>query len=328
MTSSTEPARAQRVPDFFIVGHPKSGTTALYQMLRAHPQIFMPSVKEPRFLAHDLRALAPSTPNQPDTLADYLALFAPARAEQLVGEASASYLRSREAAAAIAEISPGARIIAIFREPASFVRSQHLQLLQEHVETESDLERALAGEEVVRSGQRVLRYSDSIHYTEQLRRYRAVFGSERVLALIYEDFRADNAGTLRRVLRFLEVDDGVTLAPHEANPSVALRAPRLDRAVRRLERSRGPVARAARASLAALTPRAARRRALAALQRRVLYEPPPQVDERVMLALRRRYQPEVAAFGEYLGRDLLAFWGYDSPSVTSGEPAGIAGEDG
>ncbi len=139
MTSSTDPARAERVPDFFIVGHPKSGTTALYQMLRAHPQIFMPSVKEPRFLAHDLRAFAPSTPNQPDTLADYLALFAPAGAEQLVGEASSSYLRSREAASAIAELSPGARIIAIFREPASFVRSQHLQLLQEHVETEPDL---------------------------------------------------------------------------------------------------------------------------------------------------------------------------------------------
>ena len=31
-----------RVPDFFIVGHAKCGTTALYEMLRAHPQIYMP----------------------------------------------------------------------------------------------------------------------------------------------------------------------------------------------------------------------------------------------------------------------------------------------
>ncbi len=35
------------MPDFFIVGHPKCGTTALYEMLRRHPQIFMPALKEP-----------------------------------------------------------------------------------------------------------------------------------------------------------------------------------------------------------------------------------------------------------------------------------------
>src|ERR1700677_5297873 len=39
-----------RVPDFFIVGHPKCGTTALYEMLRSHPEIHMPA-KEPRFFA-------------------------------------------------------------------------------------------------------------------------------------------------------------------------------------------------------------------------------------------------------------------------------------
>jgi len=56
MTTSTEhaaaeePALRSRVPDFFIVGHAKSGTTALYEMLRRHPQIYMPSVKEPQVL--------------------------------------------------------------------------------------------------------------------------------------------------------------------------------------------------------------------------------------------------------------------------------------
>ena len=42
-----EPCPGLRVPDFFIVGHAKSGTTALYEMLRQHPQIFMPASKEP-----------------------------------------------------------------------------------------------------------------------------------------------------------------------------------------------------------------------------------------------------------------------------------------
>ena len=30
-----------------------------------------------------------------------------------------------------------------------------------------------------------------------------------------------------------------------------------------------------------------------------------------MLELRRRFKPEVEATSEYLGRDLVALWGYD-----------------
>src|SRR5437763_8757122 len=87
----------QKVPDFFIVGHHKSGTTALYQMLRSHPQIFMPDMKEPRYFAGDLRVLlAPEPGAVPETLEEYLALFAAAAPTQRIGEASPSYLRSSE----------------------------------------------------------------------------------------------------------------------------------------------------------------------------------------------------------------------------------------
>ena len=194
------------------------------------------------------------------------------------------------------------------------MRSLHLQLLQEHVEHERDLARALANEAVMRGGERVLRYSDHVHYAEQLRRYHETFPRERVLALVYDDFRSDNEATLRRVLRFLEVDPDVPLAVVEANPTVALRAPRLDAAVRSLQRGSGPLARSARTAAGALIPRATRRRALELLRRRVLYQEPPAVDEQVMAALRARYRPEVLAFSEYLGRDLLGLWGDGPPS--------------
>src|SRR5437867_3473853 len=55
-SAAVAPRSQQRLPDFFIVGHHKSGTTALYEMLRGHPEIFMPALKEPRFFAEDLRA--------------------------------------------------------------------------------------------------------------------------------------------------------------------------------------------------------------------------------------------------------------------------------
>src|SRR3974377_1285141 len=91
-----------RVPDFFIAGHAKCGTTALYEMLRRHPQIFMPDFKEPMFFARNPgpppAADAPRSFEKPgrrnEPRADYLSLFAPAASGQRVGEASTFYLWS------------------------------------------------------------------------------------------------------------------------------------------------------------------------------------------------------------------------------------------
>src|SRR5581483_8948833 len=82
------------VPGFFVVGHAKSGTTALYEMLRRHPQIFMPELKETQFFARELHPRVAPSRRHPESLADYLALFADAAPDQLAGEASPSYLRS------------------------------------------------------------------------------------------------------------------------------------------------------------------------------------------------------------------------------------------
>ena len=118
-----------RVPDFFIVGQPKSGTTALYEALRAHPQLYMPDLKEPVFLASDLLAglRRPTVRARPQNLEEYLALFVDATPGQRIGEASSLYLWSRAAAANIAQLAPQARIIAILREPASLLRSAWLR---------------------------------------------------------------------------------------------------------------------------------------------------------------------------------------------------------
>jgi hypothetical protein len=318
MTMSAEPASAGvthrgRVPDFFIVGHHKSGTTALYEMLRRHPQIYMPQLKEPRFFASDLRppASSPAFARIPRTLEQYLALFAGATPQQRAGEASPSYLRSELAAGEIADLQPAARCIAILREPASFVRSLHLQLVQEHVEQETDLARAVSKEEIVRNGRAVRRYSDHIHYVEQLRRYEAVFPPGQLLVLIYDDFRRDNLGTLRRVLGFLGVDEDAPVEVVDANPTVSVRSLRFDGLVRGLYGESTRPSRAVKGAVRTLVPERLRRRAMRTLRRRLAYGEPDPPDERLMSELRDRYRPEVLALSEHLGRDLVALWGYD-----------------
>ncbi len=325
-SAATAPAGAprKRVPDFFIVGHAKSGTTALYEMLRRHPQIYMPESKEPWFFASDMRARfqPPRAGVAPETLEEYLSLFDDATPEQRIGEASSSYLWSRTAAGRIADVQPAARIIAILREPASFLRSLHLQLLQTHVEAQKDLKQAISLEGARREGGHIprrshrpqlLQYSDHVRYVDQLRRYHSLFPPEQVLVLIYDDFRSDNEATVRRVLRFLEVDDESPIDVLDANRTArSMRSQQADELVHSISVGRGPASRTAKAAIKALTPREMRRDLLKVIQRRLVYRSPPPPDQAFMDELRRRFKGEVVALSEYLDRDLVTLWGYDS----------------
>jgi Sulfotransferase family len=326
MTVSVESAATvrigrRRMPDFFIVGHAKSGTTALYEMLSRHPQIYLPECKEPWFFASELADRAPPRPEGiPQTLEEYMSLFVAAKPEQRVGEASALYLWSRSAAGRIAAVQPAARIIAILREPASFLRSLHFQLLQTYVETEKDFRRAVALEEARRHGRQIprytywpqtLQYSEHVRYVDQLRRYRDAFSPDQVLVLIYDDFRSDNEATVRRVLSFLDVDDRGPIGGVEANPTVGVRSQCLHELVHAVSVGRGPASQRVKATVKALTPQRLRRDALRVIKERVVYSDPQPADEDFMLELRRRFQGEVVALSDYLGRDLVALWGYD-----------------
>ena len=316
----------KRVPDFFIVGHAKCGTTALYEMLKNHPQIFMSEVKEPRFFNTDLRSrfeVGRATPKPQHTLEGYLSLFEAASAEQRVGEASPQYIRSQDAPRGIADIQPDGRIIAILREPASFLRSFHLQMVSSNVESERDFAKAVALESARREGKRIPRrshhpdallYSEHIHYVEQLRRFHAVFPPENVLVLIYDDYRADNEGTLRKVMRFLGVDHTVALETLDTKPVKAIRSPQLHqlanaaRVARTNPAAAGPLGQAVNA----LTSRLVGSDRFKAAWRRLAYRAPREADEKLMVELRRRSMGEVVALSEYLDRDLVSLWGYDS----------------
>jgi Sulfotransferase domain len=321
MTSATDLSERKsglRVPDFFVVGHAKSGTSALYEMLRRHPQIFLPDVKEPSFFVPEVRRLK-NKAKHPETLDAYLAMFAAARPGQRIGEATPSYLSSHTAASRIAEVQPNARIIAILREPASYLRSEHLQFLREGIETEKDLRKAIELEPRRREGKSIPRnsprpqwllYSEHLQYAEQLRRYEDAFSREQMLVLIYEDFRADNEGTVRRVLRFLDVDETAPVEAVEANPSVQIRSPKVLALVRSMALGRHGASRALKPAIKAVSTQRMRRGAIAA-QNRGQRGRPRAADEDLMRELRRQHKHEVVRLSEYLDRDLVSFWGYD-----------------
>src|SRR5262249_2258784 len=149
--------------------------------------------------------------------------------------------------------------------------SLHMQLLQNHIEDEKVLRRAIELEPERRAGRRIPRrsvrpkallYSERVKYVEQLRRYYDVFEPDQVLVLIYDDFRADNEGTVRRVQRFLGVDDTQPIAALEANPTVLMRSQHLDELVNAVAVGRGKFGAAAKKVAKGLVPAGARARLL------------------------------------------------------------------
>lgn len=212
-----------RRPDTFIVGVFKAGTTTLYEYLRAHPQIFMSKVKEPMYFGRDLTARYARM-----TEAEYLALFREARDDQRAGEASPWYLYSTSAAREIHDFNPEARIIIMLRNPVDVMYSQHSQLVFNLREDLADFEQALAAEDDRRAGRRLpanairpeaLFYRHSVRYPEQVGRYLAVFGRDRVHFIVFDELVADPGGVYRSTLEFLGVDSSheIDLSVHNAN---------------------------------------------------------------------------------------------------------------
>jgi hypothetical protein len=200
-----------RKPDFFIVGAPKSGTTAMSEYLGRHPHLFM-AKKEMHFFGSDLK-FGPQFYKRGEK--EYLAEFDGWSEQRHGGEASVWYLFSREAAAEIKAFNPEARIIIMLREPSAMLYSLYHQFLADGNEQLPSFEEALAAESQRREGRRLARttylsqglvYRECARYTEQVNRYLQAFGRERVHVIIYDDFATDPADAYARVTRFLDVE--------------------------------------------------------------------------------------------------------------------------
>lgn len=206
-------------PNLFIVGAPKCGTTALYEYLSTHPNIFMARVKEPHFFAPDLGVY-----RQIKTREEYDRLFElSTSAHTWKGEASVYYLRSGVAIPNIRAFNPDARIIAMFRNPVDMVYSLHSQLMYWSEEIEPDFEIAWRLQERRRRGLDLpprsrggflVQYAEVGSFGTQTLRLLASFPRDQVKLILYDDFADSPQAVYDDVLAFLRVPhDGRTEFP-------------------------------------------------------------------------------------------------------------------
>lgn len=220
-------------PDFFVVGAFKAGTTALYEYLRQHPQVFMPALKEPMYFGADL------TPRyERMSEKQYVALFDDARPDQRAGEASPWYLYSASAPSEIAAFAPDARLIIMLRNPVDVMHAQHAQLVFNAREDIADFGAALAAEEARRRGEQIpdgairpeaLYYRHSVRFAEQVGRWLEVFGRERIHFIVFDDLVADPRSVYRATLEFLAVDADFEVDLTAYNPNRRARSGGLQR---------------------------------------------------------------------------------------------------
>lgn len=224
------------LPDFFVAGVPKAGTTALHSALARHPSLYMSPVKEPKFFLTDGPPPAEGGPGDVKTYREhvwrrsgYEALFDGAPAEALKGESTPFYLYSRDAQRRITALVPDARLIVVLRDPVERAHSNWAHLWSAGLDPCGDFLDACAKEEqrVAAGWADFWRYTGLGMYGEQLRHLYTVFPRERVLVFRYGDLLTDPVPALDRVCAFLGVRTGLlTELPREnvtAHPDATAR---------------------------------------------------------------------------------------------------------
>lgn len=193
------------LPNFMIIGVAKAGTTSLYYYLDQHPQVFMCPIKGTNFFGYeDAHAWQWTDEGEPPLLQNfpvktfeaYERMFAGARDEIAIGEASPQYFRCPNAARRIHDCLPNVKLIASLRNPADRAFSGFLMRMRRGEAVKGLYEELTPGASHVQEG----------FYYKRLKRYFDLFPREQIKILIFEEFRKEPAKAMVELYDFLGVD--------------------------------------------------------------------------------------------------------------------------
>jgi hypothetical protein len=291
-------------PDFFIVGAPRAGSTALHEALAPHPEVHMSRIMEPKFFLCDGPTGRLSGPGDAHDARewiwrpqDYEKLFRFAGEYLLTGESTSLYLWSRDAQRRIADANPSAKLIAVVRDPVERAYSNWTHLWCDGLEPEADFLSACEAEErrIAAGWAPFWRYIQLGLYGEQLQHLLDIFPRDQLLVLRYRDLVDEPARTLDRICNFLGIAEGVVsnVPPTKVSRWVEPTAP--NRVLQRTIR--------AGASIGAHLPpgvwRTASQPLLSALHRG--NKPRPPLDPEHRLVLIERFRDDLGLLSEIMG---------------------------
>ncbi len=196
-----------QLPNFFIVGAPKAGSTSLYNYLNAHPEIFMSPIKEPNFFSYkeiEEQKLYYKTKNIKD-IESYMKLFIDAKPNQKIGEASVSYLFYPTVPVKIKKMIPEAKIIILLRDPVKRAFSHYLmdkRLGYVKLPFEDIVFKKISHKFIDLYHQQYITLG---FYYEQVKRYFDVFGRPNVCVILTKDMDNNIYSVFKEICLFLEI---------------------------------------------------------------------------------------------------------------------------
>jgi len=210
------------LPNFMCLGAAKSGTTTLYDILRQHSEIYIPSFKEPHFF--DIPE------NFDNGLQWYEKNYFKKADKKIIADFTPSYFFDENAPKRIFEsLGKNMKFLIIFRNPVDRAYSHYLHSKRDDHESKN-FEEALELEV-----SRLKKYKDQsdylsylrhsyVHqglYSQMLERYLLYFSLDNFLFIHFEDeLLKERDLTIKRVLDFLEIDNSVLLNTNiRSNPS-------------------------------------------------------------------------------------------------------------
>jgi sulfotransferase family protein len=212
-----------RMPNLFIIGAAKAGTTALYHYLSQHPQVFLSRVKEPMFFSREeyyARGQDWYENEYFEGAEDY-----PVRAE-----ATPHYLYwSEKVAPRIKEVyrERPVKFIVSFRDPVSRAYSWYWNMVREGRE-DLDFDEALRVEacrlrqnrhELYQLGSMVYGYSAGSRYASLLQPYLELFSLENFFFVFQDDLKFRVNETCDEIFEFLGIESSIQINTSKSNPA-------------------------------------------------------------------------------------------------------------
>jgi len=193
------------LPNFLIIGAPRSGTTWLAKNLMEHSQVFVPRCKEVHFFDRHYE----------EGIDWYSRYFRNVSSEISIGEGTPAYLSVPSVAPRIRKELGDIRLIAILRNPVDRLYSRHCVSIGRFPE-----QRSVTFEERIQNKHHLV---EEGYYFEHLTRYLALFSRESLKVTFYEDLKENPVEFLRQIFDFLGVDCDVdtVAACHVLNSAAA-----------------------------------------------------------------------------------------------------------
>ncbi|NUO09142.1 MAG: sulfotransferase [Candidatus Brocadia sp.] len=209
--------RSIRLPNFIVVGAPKSGTTSLFYYLKQHPDIYLPVRKELHYFSYEYLKENTKGPGDKDVLSslcanrrEYESHYIEVKNERMIGDISPSYLYYCNVSGRILSELGKIKIVMVLRNPVEKAYTQYMHLIRDNRETLLFYDALMEEQKRMLAGwSDIWRYAESSLYAERVNKYISIFGPDNVKFILFDDFVIAPDEVMRSLFKFLNVDADV-----------------------------------------------------------------------------------------------------------------------